>query len=153
MKSHITMLMEIKHRCTICILGKTNSVVTFDDGFIQGNYSNYDGLGQLVINRTYNGGENITYSYEKNGKLIEPISITNDKPIQTYYNNGQLASEYQYVDGLFEGAYKKEIIAMEIPWIVANYLHDDVHGTYRLITLMELLGMKESMIMDDLMVK
>ncbi|MBL55840.1 MAG: hypothetical protein CMP61_01505 [Flavobacteriales bacterium] len=110
--------------------GKTNSVVTFDDGFIQGNYSNYDGLGQLVINRTYNGGENITYSYEKNGKLIEPISITNDKPIQTYYNNGQLASEYQYVDGLFEGAYKRNH-SNGNPWIVANYLHDDVHGTYR----------------------
>lgn len=110
--------------------GKVNSVVSFDGGFIQGNYSNYDGFGKLVINRTYNGGENVRYSYMKNGKLIGEIDINNDKPIKTFYDNGKLASEYKYIDGLFEGKYKKNHSNGK-PWIETTYLHDNVHGSYR----------------------
>ena len=110
--------------------GKVNSVVNFDGGFIHGNYSNYDGLGNLVINRTYNGGENVSYSYEKNGKLVDQIVINNNKPIKTYYSNGKLASEYKYVDGMFEGLYKRNHSNGK-PWIETTYLHDNVHGLYK----------------------
>lgn len=110
--------------------GVVNSNAPEHHGFTHGTFENHDAFGEVVISRTFNGGECISYGYEKDGKLIEPIQINGNGLIKTYYNNGQLGSEYAMKNGLYEGPYKR-LHSNGKPWVEANYLHDKIDGNYK----------------------
>ena len=110
--------------------GAVNCIPPVDNGFTHGEYSNHDAFGKLAINRVYNGGENVSYNYKKDGKLIEPIKINGNGSIKTYYDNGKLASEYKEKDGLYEGKYVRNHSNGKL-WVEANYKHDKKQGMYK----------------------
>ena len=110
--------------------GLVNSIIPIDGDFIHGEFSNYDEFGQLFIKRKYNGGEFISYTYLKNGKLLDPILAKSNGLVKTYYNNGVLATEYKKKNGMYEGAYKR-VHSNGETWIETTYLHNNVNGLYK----------------------
>ncbi len=110
--------------------GLVNSFAPKDKGFTHGKFNNYDAFGELAIHREYNGGECVSYSYLKDGKLIDPIFINGNGRVKTFYNNGNVASEYTEKKGLYEGHYKRAFSNGK-PWVETNYLHDNIDGSYR----------------------
>ncbi len=110
--------------------GELNSFAPKDYGFTHGKFNNYDAFGELVIHRDYNGGECLSYSYLKDGELIDPIFINGNGVVKSFYNNGKVASEYVERDGLYEGPYKR-YFSNGKPWIETTYLHDNIHGNYK----------------------
>ena len=110
--------------------GVVNSFARKDEGLTHGEFNNYDAFGELVIHRKYNGGECVSYTYLKNGKLIEPVFINGNGQIKTFYNNGEISSQYTEKKGLYEGPYRR-VFSNGKPWIETTYLHDNIHGSYR----------------------
>ncbi len=81
----------------------------FKFGKLEGEQRFFAESGELQLVRFYSGGKVYAYSYlGKDGKLVEQIPIgTGKQEIKSYYQNGQLAREYTFVDGIFIGTYKK----------------------------------------------
>ena len=95
--------------------------------FIHGTYSNYDPFGEVLISRRFNGGIEVGYSYQKDGKLIEMIPIKGSNEVKAYFNNGKPSFSYIYEDGLYMGEYKC-FYSNGNKWIEANYEKDDNQG-------------------------
>lgn len=107
--------------------GQLMSHIPYDRDFIHGSYSNYDPFGEVLINRKFNGGIEVGYSYQKDGKLIEMIPMQAFNEVKAYFNNGKPSFSYTYEKGLYTGEYKR-FYSNGNKWIEANYEKDDNQG-------------------------
>ena len=107
--------------------GVLMSHVPYERGFIHGNYSNYDAFGELIINREFNGGVEVGYSYYKDGKLIEMIPMNDENEVKAFFNNGKASFSYDYNNNLYDGSYKR-FYSNGNKWIETSYDKDACNG-------------------------
>ncbi len=88
--------------------GKINLEITYKSGDRNGPTKKHEPGGQLIYQINYKDNLPQTYSYTgKDGKLVADIPFVGGSGIiKSYYSNGQLATEHDYVEGKSNGLYK-----------------------------------------------
>ncbi|MBI3235991.1 MAG: hypothetical protein HYZ42_18480 [Bacteroidetes bacterium] len=109
--------------------GKVKMIINMKFGNRNGQTLNYNSEGQLYLIRYYDEGYLLGYSYEgKDGKPVEMIPITNETAkITTYFSNGNKASEFELVQGMFQG--KRTVYFMnQKVFSESMFVDDDYNG-------------------------
>lgn len=88
--------------------GTLKTETNYKNGKVHGKKTNYDVSGKVQIIRFYNEGKFIGYSYMgKDGQEVPMIPLVKETGVvKTYYDNGNIAREMEYVNGELEGDYK-----------------------------------------------
>lgn len=89
----------------------------------------YSEDGKLQLIRYYDNGRLIGYSYlDKNSKKLPMIPIVNETvKIVSYFNNGKVGREIDFVNGKFQGSYKEYYYTGQICEDL-NYVDSERHG-------------------------
>ena len=136
--------------------GKPDTELDYEDDVREGWVKKYDAEGTLMYQLKYKDNLPVAYTYpDKAGKLVPEIALPGSAgKVKTYYQNGNVSSEFEYIDGkvhgedklyyssgklwitntenfgVSEGAYTEYFPNGEIK-LSYNYLHGKTNGPYK----------------------
>ncbi|HTL08769.1 MAG TPA: tetratricopeptide repeat protein [Chitinophagaceae bacterium] len=88
--------------------GKIELDVSYHEGERNGETKKYAPGGELAFSIMYKDDLPISYSYNgKDGKMLPPIELVGGSgKVKSFYANGQLAADYEYIEGKVQGKYQ-----------------------------------------------
>ncbi len=112
--------------------GKVNSIFTYKNGMIHGDFVGYDFYGNLRAEGTYvnNDQQGPFKTYYPDGTLKFEENYTSgnlDGDYKIYYENGQLEDSYSYINGRLEGI-SLEYSEKGVKIGEATYVNNEAHG-------------------------
>ncbi len=109
--------------------GKISTEKNYKENLPDGKAIYYGPTGKIDHYRFYKYGQWVAVEYKtKSG--VKHIDLKNETgDIKTYYDNGQLAREFQIKDGWFTGPYKKYYLNGQL-FQSMSFLKDDYDGDY-----------------------
>ena len=109
--------------------GNKEATFEYERGDVNGKREFFAPSGELQMIRYYDHDLLISYSYTgKDGNLVDPIIIDrNNDNLVAYFQNGQVARQYSFVDGMFQGELIEYYPTGQIAY-KANYLDDSAEG-------------------------
>jgi antitoxin component YwqK of YwqJK toxin-antitoxin module/Tfp pilus assembly protein PilF len=86
--------------------GKIDTETEYYEGDRHGWLKKYDETGAVVYNLKFNFDVPIAYTYpDKTGKLMPEIEIPGGNgKVKTYFQDGKVSAEFEYIDGLLNGS-------------------------------------------------
>jgi len=86
--------------------GKIDTETDYSEGDRHGWLKKYDETGAVVYNLKFHFDVPVAYTYmDKTGKLIPEIEIPGGNgKVKTYFQDGKVSAEFEYIDGLLNGA-------------------------------------------------
>ena len=87
--------------------GKVKSEFNYENGQIHGETKYFSEDGLLVLGRKFDYGKILNYSYlDKTGNLVTVPLVNESGKFKAYYQNGNVSTEGEFINGMREGARK-----------------------------------------------